>query len=265
MRTRKEIHEDYDGFIEKFKPKKTTDDCYTPPEVYETVKNWACEYYGINPDNIVRPFYPGGNYEKYEYPKGAVVLDNPPFSILSKILDFYIEKGIAFFLFAPTMTMMSSMSNKDVNAIIVNCAIEYENGAKVATSFLTSFGDFAIEVNPALNDAINNTMKKIKKESKKQLPKYHYPSEVVMANDLKYLAKNGQNFKVKRKDIYFIRQLDSQKEKKKSLFGAGFLLSKKAAAEKAAAEKAAAEKAAAEKAYIWELSEREKKIIENLG
>ena len=108
-------------------------------------------------------------------------------------------------------------------------------------------------------------MKKIKKESKKQLPKYHYPSEVVMANDLKYLAKNGQNFKVKRKDIYFIRQLDSQKEKKKSLFGAGFLLSKKAAAEKAAAEKAAAEKAAADKAYIWELSDQEKKIIENLG
>ncbi len=26
-------HEDYDAFVEKFKPKKTTDDCYTPPEV----------------------------------------------------------------------------------------------------------------------------------------------------------------------------------------------------------------------------------------
>ena len=23
--------QDYDEFIEKFKPKKTTDDCYTPP------------------------------------------------------------------------------------------------------------------------------------------------------------------------------------------------------------------------------------------
>ena len=27
--------EDYDGFINKFKPKKTTDDCYTPEPVYD--------------------------------------------------------------------------------------------------------------------------------------------------------------------------------------------------------------------------------------
>lgn len=32
---------DYDGFVEKFKPKRTTDDCYTPPAVYEAVKGWA--------------------------------------------------------------------------------------------------------------------------------------------------------------------------------------------------------------------------------
>ena len=28
--------------MEKFKPKKTTDDCYTPPEIYEVIKDWAC-------------------------------------------------------------------------------------------------------------------------------------------------------------------------------------------------------------------------------
>lgn len=29
---------DYDGFVEKFKPKKmTTDDCYAPPDVYDVV------------------------------------------------------------------------------------------------------------------------------------------------------------------------------------------------------------------------------------
>lgn len=37
-RTREEIFNDYEGFVEKFKPKKTTDDCYTPPEIYEAVK-----------------------------------------------------------------------------------------------------------------------------------------------------------------------------------------------------------------------------------
>ncbi len=28
--SKKEKFNDYDGFVEKFKPKKTTDDCYTP-------------------------------------------------------------------------------------------------------------------------------------------------------------------------------------------------------------------------------------------
>lgn len=32
----KELFEDYEGFVEKFEPKKTTDDCYTPPKIYDT-------------------------------------------------------------------------------------------------------------------------------------------------------------------------------------------------------------------------------------
>ena len=28
------VNESYEDFVEKFKPKKTTDDCYTPPGVY---------------------------------------------------------------------------------------------------------------------------------------------------------------------------------------------------------------------------------------
>jgi hypothetical protein len=42
-------NDQYALFVDKFKPKKTTDDCYTPPEVYETIKGWACEEYGIDP------------------------------------------------------------------------------------------------------------------------------------------------------------------------------------------------------------------------
>ena len=79
---------EYQAFVDKFKPKKTTDDCYTPPLIYETVKDWACKKYGIDPKNIVRPFYPGGDYEHFAYPDECVVLDNPPFSILSKYANF---------------------------------------------------------------------------------------------------------------------------------------------------------------------------------
>ena len=33
-----EDNAEYDAFVEKFKPKKTTDDCYTPPLVYDAIR-----------------------------------------------------------------------------------------------------------------------------------------------------------------------------------------------------------------------------------
>lgn len=104
--TREEKFNDYAGFVEKFKPKKTTDDCYTPPAVYEAVKAWACQKYSIDPARTVRPFWPGGDYEHFDYPDGAVVLDNPPFSCLAKIVRFYQARQIHYFLFAPGLTAL---------------------------------------------------------------------------------------------------------------------------------------------------------------
>lgn len=40
-------NKDYDNFVKKFKPKKTTDDCFTPPEVFEAVKDWAVEKFSL--------------------------------------------------------------------------------------------------------------------------------------------------------------------------------------------------------------------------
>ena len=85
MAKNKEKFNDYDGFVEKFKPKKTTDDCYTPPAVYDAVLQYVRETYHIADDvPIVCPFCPGGDYENYDYPDGCVVVDNPPFSIFAK-------------------------------------------------------------------------------------------------------------------------------------------------------------------------------------
>ena len=44
-----DVNEEYAAFVEKFKPKKTTDDCYTPENVYNAVRDWACREYGIEP------------------------------------------------------------------------------------------------------------------------------------------------------------------------------------------------------------------------
>lgn len=68
---------DYDGFVEKFKPKLTTDDCYTPPQIYEIIKNWAVEKYGLQGRTILRPFKPGGDYEAEEYSEGCTTAESP--------------------------------------------------------------------------------------------------------------------------------------------------------------------------------------------
>ena len=39
--------EDYQAFLEKFEAKKTTDDCYTPDNIYDAVRDWVAEKYEI--------------------------------------------------------------------------------------------------------------------------------------------------------------------------------------------------------------------------
>ena len=63
---------EYDEFVEKFKPKKTTDDCLTPPEIYDVVADYVAARYGLGQDKFVRPFWPGGDYEGFEYPVFSV-------------------------------------------------------------------------------------------------------------------------------------------------------------------------------------------------
>lgn len=55
-----DVDHEYAAFIEKFKPKKTTDDCYTPANIFEAVLEWVVKEYGIDPEKVVRPFWPGG-------------------------------------------------------------------------------------------------------------------------------------------------------------------------------------------------------------
>ena len=242
--------EEHKAFVDKFKPKKTTDDCYTPPYIYDAVKDWAVNEYGLYGREIVRPFYPGGDYENYVYPKSCVVIDNPPFSILSKIADFYIERNIDFFLFAPGLTVLSTAGKRPVNVIISNSNIIYENGAHVNTAFITNMGKYKIHVSSELYETIDMAQKWNKSKDKVTLPKYEYPNNLITSAKIQTIADKGQTLKIKPEDCFFVRSLDLNK--KKGIYGGGFLLS---------------EKAAAEKAWVqaWEFSEREKQIIERLG
>ena len=52
--------DEYKNFTDKFKPKKTTDDCFTPDNVYETVADYVATRFNVDRNRFVRPFYPGG-------------------------------------------------------------------------------------------------------------------------------------------------------------------------------------------------------------
>jgi hypothetical protein len=255
----KTLFEDYDGFIEKFKPQKTTDDCYTPPEVYDCVLSYVSKKVDISDLAVIRPFYPGGDYESIDYPDRCVVIDNPPFSIISKIARYYIERDIKFFLFAPHLTLFSA--NLNCTAIVCGAHIIYENGAKVRTSFLSNmFGDIRILGDPMLYEELTQTVMRSHNLKKVKLLKYHYPPNILTVSMVQKLVERGMPIQFDNKDLFHYQALDAQRKYNKSIFGNGFLLS-----EKAAAEKATAEKATTEKVIKWELSEREMNIVRSLG
>lgn len=251
--------EEYSAFVEKFKPKKTTDDCYTPPLVYEAVIGWVCDYYEVERDNVVRPFYPGGDYEKYEYEEDSVVVDNPPFSILAQILKFYNQHRIKYFLFSPYLTNFSS--GLSTCHIITNSPIVYENGAVVNTCFVTNLDDRLVYTPLELKGRVDEAIRQTTNFKPTRL-KFKYPPEVLTAPMVGWFADKGIEYELLKEDATFIRKLDSQDAYKKAIFGGGFLLSEKATAEKATAEKAAAEKT---ETLVFELSEREREIIKLLG
>ena len=61
--------------------------------------NYVRGRWGVDEADVVRPLWPGGDYEAFEYPQDCVVVDNPPFSILARIKDFNLGRG-----FGPLIT-----------------------------------------------------------------------------------------------------------------------------------------------------------------
>ena len=255
---------EYDAFVEKFKPKLTTDDCYTPPLVYDAVADWTASTYGLDRSCFVRPFYPGGDFENYSYPDGCVVVDNPPFSIMQKIIRTYCNRGIRFLLFCPgTVGLHKGIDTLQCTILATGATIVYANGASVNTSFVTNLEtDYIVRSAPDLCRAVEAASREEEKKKKAQLPKYKYPPHVVTMAQVNYFSQHDTEYGVRRGDAIRIDAMDDQRKHGKSCFGGGLLVSEKAAAEKAAAEKAAAEKAAA---IQWKLSDREKAIVASLG
>ena len=270
--SRQEGNEEYNEFLDKFEIKKTTDDCYTPDKVYEAVAQWVENKYNRPRDSFIRPFYPNGDYRSENYPQGCVVVDNPPFSILNEILGFYVEQGIDFFLFAPTLTLFTGRG-LDICFLPIGVSITYENGAKVNTSFITNIEKgIRIKTEPKLYELLKEANKEAEKTA--DLPNYEYPPEVVTAAGLSRYSVHGVEFSVCSSECERISALDEMKEKDKAIYGGGFLLGKDATVRNIDAQKQQEKNKILEEerkieegtgATVWKLSEREKSIVNSLG
>lgn len=247
--------EEYGEFVDKFKPKLTTDDCYTPPEVYKAVKDWVDK--NITPlagREIIRPFKPGGDYQAEEYPAGCIVLDNPPFSISAQILDFYMEHKILFFLFGNALTLLSA-KREGLTYIVTGETIEFENGAKVHIGYFTNLCPeirvwLAADLAAAIRDA---------QATPPDLPKNKWDIHLQSAALLAKIASRV-NAKIPAKSSTFISTLSDGTQ----VFGGGIILSDTAARKLYAAQRQAEDerrKAEAER----QKAEDERAVIINLG
>ncbi len=219
MATLQTKSKNYEEFTEKFKPKKTTDDCYAPDNIMEAVFDYVENTYNVPRKTFIRPFWPGGDYEAEDY-SGKIVVDNPPFSIMSKILNFYTSHNVKFFIFCNALTAFGNLKEReDITLIHVFIDIVYQNGAKVRTSFLTNLEPegVAVRTDPDLKmklTQINDKNKGIKKVTKRTWP----PNITSAALLGKYTSKN---ITIKHGDYKFVREYDGA-----GIFGGGFLLNK---------------------------------------
>lgn len=248
------IGETYDMFVAKFEVKKTTDDCYTPENIYNAVRDWVCNKYNVDKNKIVRPFYPGGDYQNFDYPADCVVVDNPPFSIYAQILRWYEAHNVRFFLFAPTLTLISPKTRK-TTFIATGVSVIYANGANVGTSFATNLDDpsVALESEPKLFKILDLENEKNKKNRRKPIRKLKHPEAVFTAAKCSFMSSHGIDFSVKREDCCFIQKLDNDS---KNIFGGALLLSERATNERVGKERVE---------NVITLSEREKEIQKMLG
>lgn len=244
--------DEYTAFVKKFERKKTTDDCYTPKETYDAVLEWLGTKVNLKGREIIRPFFPDKDYKEEYYPKGCVVVDNPPFSIVAEIKAFYKLRGIDFFLYAPALTLFSA-KEEDITYIIVKESMMFENGAIIAISFCSNmFGDLKMWCCPELNGIIKKVQDKGKET--KILPKYKYPKNVVTAARLQSIARYV-DLKIYKDQCYRISALKQQKKMGKTIYGSGYLISDSAAAQAAQA---------AQEVIRFELYPSEKEIIRKL-
>lgn len=134
--------QEYYEWLQKFDRKHTTDECFTPPEVYDAVVRYVVDFFKLQEYTIDRPFYPGGDYQAAirTYKDHTVVIDNPPFSQLADIIKTYKDNDIPYFLFCQAKTALG-LIKQGASIWFSPQRIKFENGARVGVAYATNLED----------------------------------------------------------------------------------------------------------------------------
>lgn len=216
----KNLFTDYEGFTEKFKPKKTTDDCYTPEPVYRAVLDYVGTLTDLGVMTVRRPFWPGGDFEEESdgYGENDIVIDNPPFSILARILRHYQHRRVKFFLFAPALTLFSGQDIRGLTYYVTGATVVYENGAQVNTSFI---GNLTPGTRIVMAGRLQRAIKAAQAQGKNKnaLPKNVMPVNVVTAARLHRAIVPGEDWSIAEDSSIPVSECGSYR-----LFGGGYLV-----------------------------------------
>ena len=136
---------------------------------------------------------------------------------MAKVVKFYAEHNIDYFLFAPHFTCIGIRPAN--SRICVGASVTYENGAIVSTSFVSPKGPL-IRSAPDLYRMLDEAnVANIKAKEAPSRPVYTYPDNVMTSSAVALFSKYGIEY---REDIgVFVRAMDAQRGAGKAIFGAG--------------------------------------------
>ena len=168
---------------------------------------------------------------------------------MAKVVRFYAEHNIDYFLFAPHLTCLGIRAAH--SHICVGAQVIYDNGANVSTSFVASKGPL-IRSAPDLYRILDEAnAANIKAKKAPPRPVYTYPDNLMTSSAVGLFSKYGIEY---REDIgVFVRAMDAQRRAGKGIFGGGYIVPEEAARKA----QEAARKAQKEKSQRWALSMRE--------
>ena len=243
------------------------DECYTPPAVYDAVLDYAVERYNLQDKHIVRPFIPGGDYQKYVYDKNDVVVDNPPFSMTTKIVNWYIDHNIPFFLFINGLygVSLSRGLHGKATVIVTNASVSFYNKGnekRIKLGFVTNLEpkNIVLRGDATLTNRLNGLVKK------KSFKRFRYPHNFLKNNDILSALQRNVELKFTTDNCLFEDNLDYHKAQTHGksqivkLFGGGYLVN-----DKLYAEFKESLKQDLPDTYRVTLSTREQKLIEQLN